>query len=82
MQKKNILTEVSFHMLNGVCVCQVSHQGVRRWLHHHRNEHMSGRAYRDHALAELSSIPSFDFRCASAHASDALKLKHFNAHNL
>ena len=37
---------------------------------------MSGRAYRAHALAELSSIPSFDSRCASANASDALKLKY------
>ncbi len=56
------------------CVPQVSHQGVRHWLHHHRNEHMSARAYRAHALAELSSIPSFNSRCASGHAPDALKL--------
>ncbi len=42
--------------------CQVPHHHVKQWLHHDRNQHMSGRAYRQHALAELSNSATFDYR--------------------
>ena len=43
--------------------CQVQHHEVKQWLHHGRNEHMSAKAYRAHALAELASSATFNYRC-------------------
>ena len=42
---------------------QVPHHQVKQWLHHGRNEHMSAKAYRAHALAELASSATFNYRC-------------------
>ena len=42
--------------------CQVPHHQVKQWLHHGRNEHMSAKAYRAHALAELASSATFNYR--------------------
>ena len=48
-----------------VLLCQVLHHHVKQWLHHDRNQHMSGRAYRQHALAEMSNSATFDYRSAT-----------------
>ena len=42
---------------------QVPHHEVKQWLHHGRNEHMSAKAYRAHALAELANSATFNYRC-------------------
>lgn len=56
-------------------LCQVPHHQVKQWLHHDRNQHMSGRAYRAHALAELSNSATFNYRSGiSAHSFSKRRL--------
>ena len=49
---------------------QVPHHQVKQWLHHGRNEHMSAKAYRAHALAELANSATFNYRFGADACAD------------